>query len=37
MQKKKAQIDFNYERELDQTVDEIRRVNEKTFRKTDIA
>lgn len=26
-QKKKAQIDFNYFRELDQTVDEIKRVN----------
>ena len=35
MQKKKAQIDFNYEKQLEQTVDEIKRVNEKTFKKTE--
>lgn len=36
-QRKKAQIDFNYFRELDQTVDQIKRVNEKTFKSTSAA
>ena len=36
MQRKKAQIDFNYQREIEQTIDDLKRVNDKAFKKTDV-
>lgn len=37
MKRKKAHIDLNYEREIQQTVDSLAHVNEKSFKKTSIA
>ena len=37
MKKKKAHIDINYEKELEQTQEELDHVTEKLFKKTDVA